>query len=51
VELVVAPLAVEYKPAPHAVQDALAVRPVLTEKVPAVQGWQVKLEVAPLAVE
>jgi hypothetical protein len=51
VELVVAPLAVEKKPTPHAVQDALPARAVPVEKVPAVQSWQVRLVIAPLAVE
>ena len=47
----VALLAVEYKPAKQAVQDALACRPVPVKYVPAEQDWQVLAMVAPIAVE
>ena len=46
-----APLAVEYNPAPHPLQLALAARPVPVKYVPAKQSWQVPTTVAPETVE
>lgn len=42
----VAPLAVEYKPAVQAVQDPPAGRPVPVKYVPAEQSWQVLARLA-----
>ena len=45
-----APLAVEYDPAEHAVQDALVCKLVPVKYVPAEHCWQVLAIVAPRAV-